>query len=132
MNNYATAIDIVRRSSHDPLGQLDLLLEVAHKNPKAIINAHARINHPSSRQAAAVEPTGKVMVRVAPSFGEKWETKIDKGLMESVLVYIQNNQLIGAIKLVRAKTGLGLKDAKDLVETIRDHKPGDPSIQLLV
>jgi hypothetical protein len=37
--------------------------------------------------------------------------------------YIRDEQLISAIKLAREATGLGLTEAKDLVEDMRRHDP---------
>jgi len=43
-----------------------------------------------------------------------------------VIGTVDRNHLIGAIKVVREHTGLGLKDAKDLVEEVRDTTANHP------
>ncbi len=48
------------------------------------------------------------------------------GLIEDdpeVRAFIQNNRTIDAIKLVRERTGLGLRESKDLVERMRAQLP---------
>lgn len=44
------------------------------------------------------------------------------GLPAEALAALSRGQLIGAIKIVRAATGLGLKEAKDLVERYRNEQ----------
>lgn len=50
----------------------------------------------------------------------------DTGSVEDdpdVRAFIQNNRMIDAIKLVRDRTGLGLRESKELVERMRAQLP---------
>lgn len=48
-----------------------------------------------------------------------------EGVDGEVLELIHGNKIIEAIKLVREKHGIGLKEAKDYVEILRKGEPGD-------
>jgi len=70
-------------------------------------------------KAHGVEPAagGAVMMAAAPSAGEAAAAAPVKTEFDVVLEGVEDtNKRIGVIKEVRAATGLGLKEAKDLVE----------------
>ncbi len=58
-----------------------------------------------------------------PETEEEPELADDSDLNDQLRSLLQNNQKIDAIKLVRSKTGLGLKEAKDYVETFPNLEP---------
>jgi ribosomal protein L7/L12 len=49
---------------------------------------------------------------------------IDPALSPEVIVLLNEGQTIPAIKLLREETGLGLKEAKDLVDAYQARQPG--------
>jgi hypothetical protein len=64
-----------------------------------------------SDQASACPKCGKPLIPPAPSASS---TELDNALKQE----IANNRKIAAIKLLREKTGIGLKEAKDYVEDL--------------
>lgn len=69
------------------------------------------------KQQHGIEPAagGAVMMAAAPAGGPAAAAAEEKTEFDVVLAAIGDNK-IGVIKVVRAATGLGLKEAKDLVE----------------
>jgi len=63
--------------------------------------------------AAPRSPARRVVVTPAP------DGSLPPDIEGQVTALIGQEQLIAAIKLVREATGMGLKDAKDLVENMR-------------
>lgn len=83
MNRYAQAIEVVTNPICDFRA---LVIEIAKRNPGAVVKAALAINDPA----------------------RLWLKEVDG--------YLHTGQKISAIKLWRAETGLGLKEAKDAVE----------------
>jgi len=89
MNHYAKAIGILQIVTGSEMSKI--VYEVAKKNPKAFCDAYSS----AFPDVVAVEP---IWVRQGRELWPKGEQKIM------------------AIKLIREKTGLGLKEAKDFVD----------------
>lgn len=62
-------------------------------------------------QFGLVDAEGNMIFGVSPS-----ETRVNEFRIYSVIMFHSNDRKIHAIKVVREITGIGLKDAKDLVE----------------
>jgi large subunit ribosomal protein L7/L12 len=61
---------------------------------------------------------GAVMMAAAPGAGEAAPVKEEKTEFDVIVEGYADGKKIGVIKVVRAATSLGLKEAKDLVEAI--------------
>jgi hypothetical protein len=55
-----------------------------------------------------------------------FEESRDHGLTKSERDHVHNQKYIQAIKDVRARTGLGLREAKDVVDKYRQANPSQP------
>jgi hypothetical protein len=66
---------------------------------------------------AAPPPATRIVIAPSPGLSVMLPPDIES----QVLDYTRDGQLISAIKLVREATGLGLKEAKDLVDEMRRH-----------
>lgn len=70
------------------------------------------------KQVHGIEPAGGGAIMMAgPAGGAPAEAKVEQTEFTVVLTGFGENK-IGVIKVVRAVTGLGLKEAKDLVEGV--------------
>ena len=69
------------------------------------------------KQVHGIEPAGggAVMVAAAPGAAAA-EAKVEQTEFNVILTGFEDSKKIAVIKVVRAATGLGLKEAKDLVE----------------
>ena len=71
------------------------------------------------KEVHGIEPAGGgVMMAVAPSGDAGGPAKVEEQTEFNVILTGFGDQKIGVIKAVRAITGLGLKEAKDLVEGV--------------
>ena len=68
------------------------------------------------------EALGLMIINHKVTFIKDWSIKGD--YQEEVLDLLRQNKKIGAIKFIREKTGLGLKDAKTMVEEIERRQYG--------
>jgi large subunit ribosomal protein L7/L12 len=65
---------------------------------------------------SAAAPVGGGMVMVAASAGDSGEKPEEKTEFDLILEDVPADKKIAILKVVRSLTGLGLKEAKDLVE----------------
>ena len=66
---------------------------------------------------SAAAPVGGGMMMMAPGAGGGEEAAEEKTEFDLVLEEVQADKKIAVLKIVRTLTGLGLKEAKDLVES---------------
>ena len=66
---------------------------------------------------SAAAPVGGGMMMMAPSAGGGEEAAEEKTEFDLVLEEVPADKKIAVLKIVRTLTGLGLKEAKDLVES---------------
>jgi large subunit ribosomal protein L7/L12 len=66
---------------------------------------------------SAAAPAGGMMMMAAPGAGAPAEAAEEKTEFDVVLESVPDDKKIAVLKVVRGITGLGLKEAKDLVES---------------
>lgn len=66
--------------------------------------------------AATIQVTGTVAEIIAFARTLEAGQKSNSGLTEEEIALVNSGSMIGAVKAVRARLNLGLKEAKDLVE----------------
>ena len=65
---------------------------------------------------SAAAPVGGGMMMMAPGAGAAAEEVVEKTEFDAILDSVPADKKIAVLKIVREITGLGLKEAKDLVE----------------
>ncbi len=89
----------------------DKLVGLTVKDAQAVVDCLKTVH--------GIEPAGGgVMMAAAPGGGGAAEAKVEEKVFFDVVLEGFGDKKIQVIKVVRAVTGLGLKEAKDLVEGV--------------